>query len=106
MGSLSAQQIASLQGVLKACESAVSELADSCESGLMSDAKSSVYAVLTAVEGLSVPDELAKRLHQLADEAWNLTVSGGDDAYARAGAGLGGIGKLQSFLRNLLGAGA
>jgi hypothetical protein len=59
--------------------------------------------VLTAVNELSLPGDLGKGLQQAAEAAWDLTISGGDNPYSRAGAGIGGISRLRTLLEQRLG---
>jgi hypothetical protein len=104
MGGLSEQQVAELRRVLALCQEATNELADSCETGMMSDAKSSVYAALTAVQRLSLPVTVAdvgESLCELAEQAWTATIVG-PDPYSRAGGGLGGIARVRAAVERLL----
>ena len=72
------------------------ELADSFDTGNMSDSKSAVYDVLTAAESLELPDDLAVPLRKMAHVAWN-GASGMGDVYSRAGNAIHAIGNLQKY---------
>ncbi len=67
----------------------------------MSDAKSAVYAMVTAASELDVPEEVASRLRQLAKESWS-GVAGPGDKYERTSRGISPIGEIVRFIASVL----
>jgi hypothetical protein len=94
MPQLNEQQLLDLRRLRDLSRTAFIDLHDSIGSGMMSDSKSSVYAVMQAAKALDMSDEVAAPLRQAAHEAWQGAVSIGE-AYDRAAQALAAIGNLQ-----------
>lgn len=70
MQELSDVQWAGLREFNKLVEAANYELADSFETGRMSDSKTAVFDMREAANALDLPDILASELRQMAQESW------------------------------------
>ncbi|HKB59728.1 MAG TPA: hypothetical protein VKC56_06730 [Gallionellaceae bacterium] len=101
MQELSVEQVAGLRRLFALAESAFRELDDAMGSGLMSDAKSAVFAMMEAAEALALPDDVAAELRRLATLSWQ-GVTGSGDAYERTSRAIGAIGDLERVIAPLL----
>lgn len=103
---LNAVQQEYLDEVLGLCADASCELSDSICTGRMSDSKSSVYAISTALDGDKVIQlGLPASLSAIANKAWSCVTTGGD-SYSRAASALGQVGILERSIAELRNDGA
>lgn len=78
------------------------ELADSLGTGNMSDSKSAVYALYTALESFRMSDPaLGEELARMADAAWS-AVTAPKSTHERAGFSLDEVVNLDRFVRRVL----
>lgn len=104
MYAIQQQQWDGLDSFRKLVHQAVLELDESFETGRMSDSKTAVYNVMKASEQLDLPEEIAQQFEDLGRMAWRGATSGdgeNSDVYARAGAAIGVIGKIEKLLDSL-----
>jgi len=101
MHSLDDRQIAELHKLRDLADAAYLELDESYSTGLISDSKSAVFAVMTAADAIDLPTILASEVRQLARESWEGAVGMGE-VYERAGKAIAAIGKLQRLIESFL----
>lgn len=104
MFSIERQQWDALDNFRQLVKQASCELADSIETGMMSDAKTAVFKVREASKSLDLPEALASQFEELGRAAWR-GVSSGDgvntDVYTRASTAIGVIGEIERLLNSI-----
>jgi hypothetical protein len=106
MSQLNEKQLEALRAFVVLLNEAESDLNESFETGMMSDSKSSAYAVMKASEQLGLPADILPEIQQMAKDVWHGASSGGgDDVYSRAGNAMGAIGRIERYIEPLLAAG-
>ncbi len=102
---LTSSQNEYLDKVLSLCTEASCDLSDSISNGRMSDSKSSVFAIKTALNAEKTSQmALPSSLSEIANEAWSCVISGGD-TYSRAASAIGQVGILERAIAELRGEG-
>jgi hypothetical protein len=104
MFSIQQSQWDGLNGFRELVKQANYELADSFETGRMSDSKTAVFNVMNASETLNLPEELLSQFQDLGRAAWHGAVSGNgesSDVYARAGAAIAVIGQIEKLIDSI-----
>lgn len=98
---LNERQLDALRAFLVLVHEAERDLNDSFETGMMSDSKSSVFAVFFASEKLELPADIQAEIQQMALDA-RYGATGGGEVYQRAGAAMGAIGRIERYIEPLL----
>lgn len=104
MFSIEQQQWDGLDNFRQLVTQASCELADSIETGMMSEAKTAVFKVREATQTLDLPEELAARFAELGRAAWRGVTSGDGvttDVYTRASTAIGVIGQIERLLDSI-----
>lgn len=98
------QQWEGLDNFRELVKQASCELADSIETGMMSDSKTAVFKVREASKTLDLPEELASQFEELGRVAWRGITSGdgvNTDVYTRASTAIGVIGQIERLLDSI-----
>ena len=98
---LTDKQVSTLLSFMVVVNEASSDLDDSLSNGYMSDSKHTVASLANDDLREGLPDEIAARLKEFAKVAWS-SVSGGHDAYRRAGETIFNVGQLRRYIDDLL----
>jgi hypothetical protein len=98
---LNEKQLDALRAFLALVHEAERDLNESFETGMMSDSKSSVFAVSRASEKLELPADMLAEIQQMALEA-RYGATGDGDVYRRAGCAIAAIGRIERYVEPLL----
>lgn len=106
MTQLNEKQLEALRAFVVLVNEAASDLNESFETGMMSDSKSSAYAVMMASEQIDLPADILPNIQRMAKDVWHgASGGGGDDVYSRAGNAMGAIGRIERYIEPLLAVG-